>query len=58
MVTYCADESEAYTRNRRTKKVLGNPAGTSPKVFCTVALAKNADGVWQNVSTDSKRGGC
>lgn len=58
VVTYCTDESKAYTRNRRTKDVQGNPSGTDPKVFYTVTLAKNADGVWQNVSTRAKRGGC
>ncbi|WP_445528237.1 hypothetical protein [Streptomyces cyslabdanicus] len=58
VVTYCTDESKAYTRNRKTKEVQGNPAGTDPKVFYTVTLTKNADGVWQNVSTRAKRGGC
>jgi hypothetical protein len=27
-------------------------------VFYTVTLTKNSDGVWQNVSTRAKRGGC
>ncbi|MFB7739539.1 hypothetical protein ACFC08_35365 [Streptomyces sp. NPDC056112] len=58
VVTYCTDESKAYTRNRKTKEVQGNPAGTDPKVFYSVTLAKNDDGVWQNVSTRAKRGGC
>lgn len=58
VVTYCTDESKAYTRDRGTKKVQGNPEGTDPKVFYTVTLARNADGVWQNVSTRGKRGGC
>ncbi|MFB7459839.1 hypothetical protein [Streptomyces sp. NPDC056188] len=58
VVTYCTDESKAYTRNRKTKEVQGNPTGTDPKVFYSVTLAKNADGVWQNVSTGAKRGGC
>ncbi|MCX4882849.1 hypothetical protein [Streptomyces sp. NBC_00847] len=57
-VSYCTDESKAYTRQRKTKEVQGNPTGTNPKVFYTVTLAKNADGVWQNVSTRGKRGGC
>ncbi|MFF9125794.1 hypothetical protein ACF09J_21225 [Streptomyces sp. NPDC014889] len=58
VVTYCTDESKAYTRNRRTKEIQGNPAGSDPKVFYSVTLTKNADGVWQNVSTRAKRGGC
>ncbi|WP_028805778.1 hypothetical protein [Streptomyces sp. 142MFCol3.1] len=57
-VTYCTDESKAYTRDRKTSKVEGNPAGTDPEVFYTVTLRKNAENVWQNVSTQSKRGGC
>ncbi|MGW7818693.1 hypothetical protein ACWGLF_11250 [Streptomyces puniciscabiei] len=57
-LTYCTDESKAYTRDRKTNKVEGNPAGTNPKVLYTVTLRKNSDGVWQNVSTQSKRGGC
>ncbi|MFE7231265.1 hypothetical protein ACFVAF_11415 [Streptomyces sp. NPDC057596] len=58
VVTYCTDESKAYTRNRKTKEVQGNPVGTDPKVLYSVTLAKNDDGVWQNVSTRAKRGGC
>ncbi|MFD4564628.1 hypothetical protein ACFWOX_09465 [Streptomyces sp. NPDC058467] len=57
-LTYCTDESKAYTRDRKTSKVEGNPAGTNPEVFYTVTLRKNAKGVWQNVSTQSTRGGC
>jgi hypothetical protein len=58
VVTYCTDESKAYTRDRKTKEVQGNPKGTNPKVFYTVTLTKNTNGVWQNISTRSKRGGC
>ncbi|MFJ9540548.1 hypothetical protein ACIRPX_25190 [Streptomyces sp. NPDC101225] len=58
VVTYCTDESKAYTRDRKTKEVQGNPKGTDPKVFYTVTLTKNSDGVWQNISTRAKRGGC
>ncbi|MGY6024959.1 hypothetical protein [Streptomyces spinosirectus] len=58
VVTYCTDESKAYTRNRETKEVQGNPKGTDPKVFYTVTLTKNPNGVWQNISTRAKRGGC
>lgn len=58
VVTYCTDESKAYTRQRKTKEVQGNPAGSNPRVFYTVTLIKNTDDVWQNVSTRGKRGGC
>ncbi|MCX5559857.1 hypothetical protein [Streptomyces sp. NBC_00038] len=57
-LNYCTDESKAYSRNRETGKVAGNPAGTDPEVFYIVSLAKNAQGIWQNVSTRSERGAC
>lgn len=55
---YCTDESEARTKNRKTGKVEANPPGTDPKVAYTVTMQKNDQGVWQAVSTESKRGGC
>jgi hypothetical protein len=57
-LNYCTDESKAYSRNRETGKVEGNPAGTDPEIFYVVSLAKNAQGIWQNVSTRSERGAC
>ncbi|MGW7257026.1 hypothetical protein [Streptomyces sp. NPDC054834] len=57
-LSYCTDESKAYTKNRRTSKVQGNPAGTNPNVLYVVSLAKNPQGVWQNAGVHSKRGGC
>ncbi len=57
-VSYCTDESKAYTKNRKTGKETGNPAGTNPYVVYTVSMAKNAQGVWQNTSVHSTRGGC
>ncbi|WP_327395743.1 hypothetical protein [Streptomyces phaeochromogenes] len=55
---YCTDESKASTKDRKTGKVVGNPAGTDPEVFYSVTLRKSARGVWQNASVTSKRGGC
>ena len=49
-LSYCTDESEAKTKNRKTSKVEGNPAGTNPYVRYSVSLAKNEQGVWQNAS--------
>lgn len=57
-LSYCTDESEAKTRNRKTSKVEGNPAGTDPYVLYSVSLAKNEQGVWQNASVHSERGAC
>ncbi|MGW7419764.1 hypothetical protein ACWGJB_06790 [Streptomyces sp. NPDC054813] len=57
-VTYCTDESKAYTKNRKTGKEAGNPAGTNPYVVYTVSMAQSDRGVWQNTSVHSTRGGC
>ncbi|MFE2373938.1 hypothetical protein [Streptomyces sp. NPDC059398] len=58
VLSYCMDESKAYTKDRKTGKVEGNPAGTNPKVYYTATMQKSSQGVWQTVSTNSKRGGC
>ncbi|WP_328378196.1 hypothetical protein OHB13_21575 [Streptomyces sp. NBC_00440] len=58
ILNYCMDETKAYTKGRKTGKVEGNPAGTDPKVYYTSTLQKSSQGVWQTVSTNSKRGGC
>ncbi|MER6837064.1 hypothetical protein ABT320_24350 [Streptomyces cellulosae] len=55
---YCTDESGARTKHRKTGKETGNPPGTEPNVAYTVTMTKNAQGVWQTVSTTSERGGC
>ncbi|MFD7685299.1 hypothetical protein [Streptomyces sp. NPDC059781] len=55
---YCTDESGARTKHRKTSEETGNPAGTAPEVAYTVTMQKNAQGVWQTVSTTSKRDGC
>lgn len=55
---YCTDESKARTKNRKTGEVVGNPPGTDPKVAYVVTMQKSEQGVWQTVSTNSKRGGC
>jgi hypothetical protein len=57
-LSYCTDESAAKTRNRKTSKVEGNPAGTDPYVLYSVSLAKNEQGVWQNSAVRGERGGC
>jgi hypothetical protein len=57
-LTYCTDETDAKTRNRKTSKVEGNPAGTNPYVRYSVSLVKNEQGVWQNSSVHSERRKC
>ncbi|MFJ3698652.1 hypothetical protein ACIPW9_31810 [Streptomyces sp. NPDC090052] len=58
VLNYCMDESKAYTKERKTGKIEGNPVGTDPTVFYTSTLRKSSQGIWQTVSTSSKRGGC
>ncbi|MFC9848345.1 hypothetical protein ACFWFF_00625 [Streptomyces sp. NPDC060223] len=57
-LSYCTDESKAYTKNRETGKEVGNPAGTDPEVAYSVTLRRSDQGVWQNDSVAAKRGGC
>ncbi|MGX5213354.1 hypothetical protein ACWKT3_32475 [Streptomyces violaceus] len=55
---YCTDESKAQTKHRKTGEVVGTPPGTDPQVSYVVTMQKSEQGVWQTVSTNSKRGGC
>jgi hypothetical protein len=55
-VVYCADESKAYNKNRRTGKVDKTPSDESPYVTYSTQLKKNSDGVWQTTEVLSKRG--
>ncbi|MGW4375722.1 hypothetical protein ACWEJ7_18875 [Streptomyces albidoflavus] len=57
-LTYCTDESEAYTENRETGKKVGNPEGTEPTVHYVTTLRKSEEGVWQTDNVKSERGGC
>ncbi|OXS31871.1 hypothetical protein [Streptomyces sp. XY006] len=56
-VVYCADESKAYNKNRKTGKVDKTPSDESPYVTYSTQLKKNSDGVWQTTEVLSKRGG-
>ncbi|WP_399887348.1 hypothetical protein ACGH7X_22620 [Streptomyces sp. BBFR51] len=55
---YCTNESEAYTKHRKTGKVEGNPKDMDPEVYYLVTLKKSSQGVWQNDSVRSERGEC
>ncbi|WP_380791708.1 hypothetical protein ACFE3N_20035 [Streptomyces albidoflavus] len=57
-LTYCTDESNAYTENRETGKKVGNPEGTKPTVQYVTTLRKSEEGVWQTDNVKSERGGC
>lgn len=55
-VIYCADESKAYNKNRKTGKVDKSPSDESPFLLYNTRLAKNAQGVWQTTNLTSNRG--
>ena len=55
-VDYCADESKAYNKNRKTGTVDKSPSDESPYVTYSTRLKKNSTGVWQTTEVLSKRG--
>ena len=55
-VVYCADESKAYNKNRKTGTVNKSPSDESPYVTYSTQLTKNSKGVWQTTEVQSKRG--
>ena len=55
-VDYCADESKAYNKNRKTRTVDKSPSDESPYVTYSTQLKKNSKGVWQTTEVLSKRG--
>jgi hypothetical protein len=55
-LTYCADESKAFNKNRKSKKVDRTPAGNDAYVLYDTRLEKNAQGVWQTSEGTSVRG--
>ncbi|MEU0432766.1 hypothetical protein [Streptomyces sp. NPDC006290] len=55
-VSYCADESKAYNKDRKTKKVDRTPAGNDAYVLYNTRLEKNGQGVWQTSNGTSVRG--
>ncbi|MFF3414391.1 hypothetical protein ACFYW9_06780 [Streptomyces sp. NPDC002698] len=55
-VSYCADETKAYNKDRKTKKVDRTPAGKDAYVLYNTRLEKTAQGVWQTSDGTSVRG--
>ncbi|MER5598526.1 hypothetical protein [Streptomyces sp. NPDC002265] len=55
-VTYCSDESKAFNKDRKTKKVDRTPASNDSYVLYSTRLEKNAQGVWQTTKLESERG--
>ncbi|MFB7496956.1 hypothetical protein ACFC09_20120 [Streptomyces sp. NPDC056161] len=55
-VSYCADESKAYNKNRKTEKVDKEPATAESYVLYSTRLQLNDKGVWQTTKLESERG--
>ncbi|MGA5105956.1 hypothetical protein ACPCC3_20255 [Streptomyces cellulosae] len=55
-VSYCADESKAYNKDRKTNKVDKTPATDDSFVLYSTRLEKNDEGVWQTTKLESERG--
>ncbi|GGV26921.1 hypothetical protein [Streptomyces spectabilis] len=53
---YCADESKAYTKNRKTGKPDKTPVTDKSYVLYNTRLDKNEQGVWQTTMLSSQRG--
>lgn len=55
-VSYCADESKAFNKNRKTNKIDKTPASDDSFVLYSTRLEKNSSGVWQTTTLESERG--
>ncbi|GHE61026.1 lipoprotein [Streptomyces longispororuber] len=53
---YCADESKAYTKNRKTGKPDKTPVTDKSYVLYHARLDRNENGVWQTSMLSSERG--
>ncbi|WP_416475568.1 hypothetical protein [Streptomyces sp. LKA04] len=55
-LTFCADESKGFSKDRKTGKVAKTPVTKNSYVLYNTRLEKNADGVWQTSQIISTRG--
>ncbi|MFD4761418.1 hypothetical protein ACFWOJ_21825 [Streptomyces sp. NPDC058439] len=55
-VTYCADESKAFSKERKTGTVKRTPATNNSYVTYSIRVDKNQQDVWQTTQITSKRG--
>jgi hypothetical protein len=53
---YCADDSKAHNKDRKTGKVDKTSSGESPYTLYNTRLVKNDEGVWQTAGLYTKRG--
>lgn len=55
-VTFCTDESKAFNKNVKTKKVDKTPVTKNSYVYYNTHLKKAGNGVWQTTQLVSERG--
>ncbi|MFF8569689.1 hypothetical protein ACF07W_05705 [Streptomyces sp. NPDC015140] len=55
-VSFCADETKAYNKERKTGKVDKSPATSDSYVLYNTRLEKNDQGVWRTTDGTSVRG--
>ncbi|MFI9603141.1 hypothetical protein ACIHCX_25400 [Streptomyces sp. NPDC052043] len=55
-VSYCADETKAFNKNRKTQKVDRVPPTNDSYVLYSTRLELNSHGVWQTTKLESQRG--
>ncbi|MET7451248.1 hypothetical protein ABZT03_04980 [Streptomyces sp. NPDC005574] len=55
-LVYCADESKAYDKDRKTKKVDKTAVTAKSYVLYNTRMDRNAKGVWQTSKLSSERG--
>ncbi|MET7936476.1 hypothetical protein [Streptomyces sp. NPDC005322] len=53
-VTYCSDETKAYSKDRKTKKVKKGAPSAKDYVFYNERMEKNESGVWQSARVISE----
>ncbi|MGK5730648.1 hypothetical protein [Streptomyces sp. URMC 124] len=56
VVSYCTDETKAYSKNRKTGEVKSEPGSDKDYAFYNTRVKKNDAGVWQTVSVLSEEG--
>ncbi|MCP8712246.1 hypothetical protein [Streptomyces sp. AC04842] len=55
-LTFCADESKGFSKDKKTNEIHKTPATKNSYVLYNTRLDKNADGVWQTSQIISNRG--
>ncbi|MBZ6079995.1 hypothetical protein KVH15_02945 [Streptomyces olivaceus] len=55
-LTFCADESKGFSKDRKTGKVAKTPVTQNSYVLYDTRLDRNTDGVWQTSQIVSTRG--